>query len=144
MWTAEHSIETEASPEAISQQFEDVARWPEWNAGTECVELDGPFTAGTTGRMKVPGQVAFGFRLIAVDPSGFEDETPFPDAGIVVRVRHTIEQLDQGRVRIVYRTTIDGPNADALGPALGPQITADFPTVLEALVTRVRPVSAPR
>ena len=134
MWTVEHSLLTRASPEAIRRLFEDVAGWPEWNAGAEWVELDGPFAAGTTGRMKVPGQDPLDFRLIWVGPDGFEDETPIPGAAVVVRVRHTIESLDGGRARIVYRATIDGPGADELGPVIGPQVTGDFPDVLSALV----------
>lgn len=37
---------------------------------------------------------------------------------------------------IVYRTEITGEAADHIGPELGPQITADFPAVLAALVKR--------
>ena len=143
MWTSEHSIVTEAKPEEINRLFRDVVRWPTWNAGTEWVELDGPFAAGTTGRMKVPGQDPFAFRLVAVGPDGFEDETPIPDAGIVVRVRHAIEPIDRSRTRVTYRTSIDGPRADELGAVFGPEITAEFPVVLEALAARAREVATP-
>lgn len=142
MWTVEHSIVTNASPAAISRLFADVATWPEWNKGIEWVTLDGPFAAGTHGQMKVPGQEPFAFRLLAVGPDGFEDETPIPDAGVVVRVRHAIE-TSAGRTRVAYGVTIDGPQADALGPVLGPEITADFPAVLEALVARAEALAAP-
>ncbi len=107
MWTVEHSIVTNASPGAINRLFADVASWPEWNKGIEWVTLDGPFAAGTTGQMKVPSQEPFAFRLIAVGSDGFEDETPIPDAGVVVRVRHTIE-TSAGRTRVAYGVTIDG------------------------------------
>jgi hypothetical protein len=36
----------------------------------------------------------------------------------------------------VYRATVDGPNAERLGPDIGPQVTADFPEVLAALKAR--------
>jgi hypothetical protein len=136
MWNVEHSIEMDAPPEAISAFFADTARWPEWNAGTEWVELDGPFAAGTTARMKIPGEEPLTFRLVHVAADGFEDETPIPGADIVVRVRHTIEPLAGGRSRVVYGATIDGPNAEKLGPDIGPQVTADFPDVLAALKAR--------
>jgi hypothetical protein len=132
MWAAEHSIEIGAGPEVINALFADTARWPQWNEGTEWVELDGPFVAGTTARMKIPGEEPLAFRLVEVGPDGFEDETPIPDAGIIVRVRHQIEPLASGRSRVVYRATIDGPNAEKLGPEIGPQVTADFPAVLKA------------
>ena len=39
-----------------------------------------------------------------------------------------------GKTRVVYRTEITGPAAAQVGPQLGPEITADFPDVLAALV----------
>jgi hypothetical protein len=138
MWTSEQSVEANVRADVVRALFEDVKRWPEWNAGTEWVRLDGPFEVGTTGTMKVPDQEPFTFHLITVGPEGFEDETAVPDAGIVVRVRHTIETVGGSTVRIVYRTTIEGPAADTVGPVMGPEITADFPTVLDALVARAR------
>jgi hypothetical protein len=116
--------------------FAEASLWPEWNAGTEWVELDGPFAAGTTGRMKVPGEEPLAFRLVQVGPNGFEDETPIPDAGIVVRVRHQIEPLANGSSRVVYRATVEGRNAQKVGPDIGAQVTADFPDVLAALKAR--------
>ena len=47
MWEYEHSIETEASPEAIYRLYSDVATWPRWDEGIAEVTLDGPFAAGT-------------------------------------------------------------------------------------------------
>ena len=142
MWTSQHSIVSQASIEAVRSLFEDVAGWPEWNAGIEWIRLDGPFAVGTEGTMKVPGQDPLPFRLIAVGPDGFEDETAVPDAGIVVRVRHSIEAVDPTKVRITYRVTIDGPAADDVGPVIGPQISADFPDVLEALAARAESLNA--
>ena len=143
MWVAEHSIATSASREAILDLFADVTRWPAWNRGTAWVTLDGPFAAGTTGLMKIPDQDPLPFRLVVVDADGFEDETPIPEAGIVVRVRHTISSARDGRINIVYRATIDGPRADELGPEIGPQVTADFPEVLAALAARAEAMGAP-
>jgi uncharacterized protein YndB with AHSA1/START domain len=136
MWSAQHSIEINAAPEVILRVLADTARWPEWNAGTEWVELDGPFAAGTTARMKIPGEEPLTFRLLSVGPDGFEDETPVPDANVIVRVAHEIEPLADRRARVVYRATVEGPNAEALGPEIGPQVTADFPDVLAALKAR--------
>jgi hypothetical protein len=74
MWSAEHSIETSAWPEAVWGLWADVPGWPEWNADLARAELDGEFTAG--------------------------------------------------------------PDADTVGPELGPQISGDFPNVLKALADR--------
>jgi uncharacterized protein YndB with AHSA1/START domain len=147
MWTFEHSRTSNAGVIEVFAMLSDVAGWPEWNAGVESVSLDGPFVARTAGVMAMPGQEPLSFRLIWVDPrKGFEDETDLPDAGVVVRVRHTIEALPKGGTRITYRATIEGPAADEVGPELGPAITADFPSVIGALAERaesVRVASSP-
>ncbi len=143
MWTDEHSQTTSAGIAEIFPLLRDVASWPEWNEGVESITLEGPFAAGTRGVMAIPGQEPLSFRLIWVEPEqGFEDETDVPDAGVVVRVRHTVEPLPEGGSRITYRATIDGPAADEVGPQIGPGITADFPSVIAALAERAEPAQA--
>ena len=143
MWTYEHSIETSADRNAIFAFFKDVSTWPDWNAGVERIELDGPFVSGTTGTMFMPGQDAIRFRLVWVgDGQGFEDETKIADAGVVVRVRHTLEALPNRGTRITYSATIDGPAADDVGPSIGPAITADFPEVMSALAARAELITS--
>ena len=112
MWTYEWSVETSADPDAVFAFFMDVESWPEWNSGVERIELNGPFATGTSGTMFMPGQDAIQFRLVWVaQGQGFEDETPIPDAGIVVRVRHTLVALDSGGTRITYAAA--GPSMTA-------------------------------
>jgi hypothetical protein len=65
-----------------------------------------------------------------------QTETPIPNAGVVVRVTHKIEPLGDRRTRVVYLAAVDGPNAESLGPEIGPQVTADFPDVLASLKSR--------
>ena len=143
MWTDEHSRLTSAGIAEIFPILSDVGGWPEWNEGVESVRLDGPFAAGSRGVMAIPGEEPLNFRLIWVDPQkGFEDETHVPDAGVVVRVRHTVEHVPEGGSRITYRATIDGPAADEVGPQIGPGITADFPIVIAALAERAEAVHA--
>jgi Polyketide cyclase / dehydrase and lipid transport len=133
MWTTEQSVETTASPGAIWRLWSDVAGWPEWNADIEHIEISGPFTTGSTISMTPVGQDPVELRIAeAVEPNLFVDEAHFAD--VVVRTIHRVEDMEGGRSRVVYRTEIDGPAADRVGPELGPQISADFPEVLAALV----------
>ncbi len=134
VWTNEHTGATTASADQVFGLFQDVATWPQWNAGVERMEMDGPFIAGTTGTMMVPGQDPLAFRLVWVeDGHGFEDETELQEAAVTVRVRHLLEPLPRGGTRITYRCVIDGPAVDQVGPSLGAAITSDFPDVIAAL-----------
>lgn len=135
MWTHEDIIETETSVAEVYALFSDVTTWPEWNAGLLRVELDGPFEAGTWATMVMPDEERIPFRLIWIEAGrGFEDETQVPDANVVVRVRHTVDSVGEGRVRITYRCVVEGPGAAEAGQ----MVTADFPQVLAALSARAK------
>jgi uncharacterized protein YndB with AHSA1/START domain len=132
MWTAEHSTESVATPEAIWRAWTDVASWPAWNADLERAELSGPFAAGGTITMHQRGGETIELRIAEThEQSSFVDEADLGD--VVVRTTHRIEPLGEGRIRVAYRMDIAGPQAEALGPKIGPQISGDFPDVLSAL-----------
>ncbi len=129
MWTVEHSIETDVARQAIWQAWAEVARWGEWNADIEHVELTGPFATGSRITMTPRGQDPVELRIAdVVDNEQFVDEAEI--AGTVFRTMHRIEALDEDRVRVVYRLEATGPAAEEIGPA----ITADFEDTLKALV----------
>jgi uncharacterized protein YndB with AHSA1/START domain len=133
MWSIEHSAETTAAPEAVWRVWSDVERWPEWNADLERAELSGPFAAGSTITMHQQGGDRMELQIAeAVERERFVDEADLGD--VVVRTTHRLQPLGEGQVRILYRMEITGPQADTLGPQLGPAISADFPQVLGALV----------
>jgi uncharacterized protein YndB with AHSA1/START domain len=132
MWEYEHSVETTAAREALWQHWSDMATWPQWNAGIDTIDVEGPFAVGTAFTMTPPGDEPIRMRLVEIKPGeSFTDEM---DAGdFVVRTQHRLEPTATGLTRIVYRTEITGEAAGHIGPELGPQITADFPEVLAAL-----------
>ena len=135
MWEYEYSLETGASRGALWRHWADMPAWPQWNAGIETIDVEGPFEVGTMFTMTPPGDEPIRMRLVEIEPgTSFTDEM---DAGdFVVRTEHRLEPAASGLTRIVYRTEITGEAADHLGPQLGPQITADFPEVLAALAKR--------
>jgi hypothetical protein len=135
MWAAEHSIETTAAPEAIWHQWADVPKWPEWNGDIERVRLHGPFAVGSRIVMTPIEGESIELRIAeAVEPGLFVDEA---DVGeIVVRTTHRVDRVDAERARVTYRMEITGPQADTLGPQIGPEISGDFPETLAALVER--------
>jgi uncharacterized protein YndB with AHSA1/START domain len=135
VWATEHSIETNAAPEAIWRLWADVAGWPAWNSDIERIELDGPFAAGSRIVMTQIGEEPVELRIAeAVEPEFFVDEAELGE--IVVRTMHRVERLDGERTWVTYRMEITGPDADTLGPQIGPEISGDFPQTLAALAER--------
>lgn len=136
-WHVEHAIETTATPEAVWAVLRDVPGWTKWNAGIERIHLEGPFAEGTWFTMQPPGEEAFRSRLALVrENECFVDETQVGD--LVVVVVHRIERVAGGNTRVTYALDATGPGASEVGPA----VSADFPAVLAALVTRVAEVRA--
>ena len=132
MWEYEYSVETAAHPAVLWRLWSDMAAWPQWNAGIEKLEIDGPFAVGTTFTMTPPGEDAVRMRLTEIVPGErFTDEADGGD--FVVRTVHCLQPLATG-TRVSYRTEISGPAAAQVGPEIGPLITADFPDVVAALV----------
>ena len=138
-FTFQHVVDTTASPEAVWRLYSDVATWPAWDDAVERVALDGPFEPGAVGTFKLHGQDPLEFRLVEVQPlRGFMDETSIP--GGVVRFRHTIATLDDGRLRLTHAVEIEAPAAVA--EQIGALITAGVPetmTRLAALAQEARP-----
>ncbi len=135
MWVKEYRVETSAAPEEIWRLWADVPGWPAWNGDIERIELVGPFAAGSRILMTPIGEEPVELRLAeAVEPELFVDEAELGE--IIVRTVHRVDRLDGMRVRVTYRMEITGPAANRLGPQIGPEISADFPHTLAALVER--------
>jgi uncharacterized membrane protein len=121
MWTYEHSVETTATPAAIWRLWTDVEHWPEWNTEIETIEINGPFANGTEIVMTPPGVTLT--LADVVENEHFVDEARVE--GLVIRTMHRI-----GDGKVAYRVEISGP----AGAEIGPQITADWPQTMAALV----------
>jgi Polyketide cyclase / dehydrase and lipid transport len=135
MWEYEYSAETTASREELWRLWADVDNWGDWNADIEAIELQGPFAEDSSIAMTPAGQETVHLRLAEVsEPELFVDEAVI--GGATFRTAHRLEQLNCGRVRVSYRMEITGPQADELGPELGPAITSDFPDTVASLIAR--------
>jgi uncharacterized protein YndB with AHSA1/START domain len=133
MWTHEASAETTAATEAVWRLWADVEGWPAWNGDIERISIDGPFAPG--GRISMTPFGDDPIELViteAVENEMFVDQAAM--AGVVIRTIHSIEPATDGKSRIVYRMEISGSEADEVGPTVGPQITADFPDTIAALI----------
>jgi hypothetical protein len=128
LWEADHTLDTEASPEAVFAVWADVEGWPGWDASLVATTLDGPFAAGTTGTLHPQGMPEpIAFTITAVDEgAGFADETRL--GPLVLRFTHRAEPHGAG-ARITVTIAAEGPDADQVGPA----VAADLPESVAAL-----------
>src|SRR5437870_5482996 len=118
MWTYQHSEEARVSAESIWRLWSQVERWQTWNADIETIAIDGPFAAGTRFTMTPVGDDPVELRLEeVVENRSFTDVAEFD--GLVIRTVHLMEPVGD-RLRITYRMEISGPNADTVGPEIGP------------------------
>ncbi len=137
MWTHEHTTETDLDPDLIWQILADIDGCAAWDTSMEQVELLGPFAVGTQISMTPKGQDPVRSTIVAIEPNAlYADETTFGDA--TLHFSHTLTRLPGGGTRIVHQLVISGPQADQIGPELGPQITDDFPEAMDALVAAAK------
>ena len=135
MWEYSHSVEADVSKSVVWKLYSDVSTWPGWDKGIERISLDGEFKEGTVGMIKPKGQDELPYRLTEVSAkSAFSDEMEILSAEVTIRFEHTLEDLEHGRIKITHHVVIFGPNADSLGPQIGPGITGDIPENMESLV----------
>jgi ligand-binding SRPBCC domain-containing protein len=127
MWTYKHSVTVNATPAIIWPFYAEVGNWPRWDDAMERVDLEGPFTQGTSGVMHIQGFGPVPFTLTIV-----EAERRFADLSelgeINLAFEHTLEPSDDGsRTTITHAVTISGPAADHVGPQMGPGISEAIP-----------------
>jgi len=70
MWTFECSAETDASRGAVWALWSDPTGWPKFdpNIPIPSASIDGPFAAGTTGKLKPKGGPTSSFTIDAAEP----------------------------------------------------------------------------
>src|SRR5256885_3815119 len=96
MWEYGYSAETTASPQALWRRWSDMAAWPQWNAGIEKMEIDGPFAVGTTFTMTPPGEDPIRMRLVEMGPAELLPAEA-DGAEFFVRTGHRLGALPPGR-----------------------------------------------
>ena len=133
MWSAEHSVNTPATPEQVWQRYLDLSTWPDWNGAVAAIALDGPFATGTVGRLTPPNQGPLPFRLVSVTENlGYVSETDIADT-VTLRTTATLAARPEGGTRITHRVMLVGPAAPHFAKSFGPVIAAGLPRTVEAL-----------
>jgi hypothetical protein len=111
-----------------------MATWPEWNADTEWVRLDGPFVEGATGVLKPKGGPKVPFVVASLTDREFVDVSRL--VGARLTFDHQIAPTAEG-CRIDVRVTIRGPLARIWVLILGKGFRATLQPDLDRLVALV-------
>jgi uncharacterized protein YndB with AHSA1/START domain len=138
------SILVEASPAAVFACWADAAGWARWDPDVKAASMDGPFAAGTTGRITPRAGPTMAIRLTRVEPDrAFDAEARLPLC--TMRFEHWMEP--RGRETVVtHRVVFAGPLAFLFRRIIGPQLTRGIPGTMAGLKRAVeggRPSSAP-
>lgn len=127
----EHRITVAAPAARIFSIYREVERWPEWDPDTKSATLDGPFEAGSHGRLTPTQGRAVPMRLTEVRPDVcFTVESRIPLFRMVFE--HELSPRAQG-TEVVHRVTFSGLLSLVLGPMLRRQLDAGLPVTLGRL-----------
>jgi hypothetical protein len=126
---ASAKISSTAAPAAFFARWADMATWPEWNADTEWVRLDGPFAEGSTGVLKPEGGPKTKFVIQVLTDTEFTDVSLLPGARLTFR--HLVGTDPAGRTEVRVTVNLAGPLAWLWNRILGKDIAATLQRDLE-------------
>lgn len=132
MWTTAHTDHSPLPADQIWRTFADVHSGRLTLPGGDRFVAQGELAVGTRLAVTPAGQETMTSTVTEFDPGRrYADVTELD--GITLTFSHDFVDDGSGTA-VTHRLQIDGPAADAVGPELGPQISADFPDAMRALL----------
>jgi hypothetical protein len=131
MWTTNYTAHTDAAPAAVWEALRRLHTGESRSDAGDTFEIHGPFAVGTTISVTPVGQETFESTIVElVDEERYADSTSF--GSTILTFRHILA-ADGSGTTLTHELIIDGAEADAVGPELGPQISDDFPSAMAEL-----------
>src|SRR5207245_2430997 len=101
MWVTEGTYDAKAPIETLWSVYADVACWSRWADDIVWARLEGPFQAGSSGRIRYRGTPPLRFKVVSVEaPRSYITEVPLPLARLTFD--HRLTGTEDG-TRIVER-----------------------------------------
>ena len=130
-----------APPAAFFARWADMATWPDWNADTEWVRLDGEFREGATGVLKPKGGPKVRFVVERLVPG-----EEFVDVSRLVGARltfaHLVTTRADGGTAVTVTVSMTGPLGRlwllVLGSGIRGSLRADAEALARAAETATR------
>ena len=134
MWTTYYEDETSAPPAAVWSAIVDLHSGTPVGPESDQFELHGPFAVGTVVSVTPKGQDTMQSVITEIETDRvYADRTELGDVSLTFR--HTLTPTADGGTRVRHTLEVGGVAGDIVGPELGPQISADFPTAMAELLT---------
>jgi hypothetical protein len=128
-WEITQSVDAGVTPAFAWTYMTNVANWDDPPA---TFELDGPFSAGSSGTTRIPGQAPRQWRLREVNPmASYVLETALEDAAMSFEWR--FEARLDGKTRLTQHIILSGENAAAYVE----QVRPVFSSTLEPGMSRI-------
>ena len=126
------SVQSTASPEKVWGIWSDMSTWGSWNPNVTTMDWTGGFASGTTGVMNTPSGQHHKMQLVDVVPGKSFALITAVVPGTRFRFNCRVEPAGGG-AKVSQTVEVGGPLGPILGGMLGPQVSKDFPKVLENL-----------
>ncbi|ALE06439.1 polyketide cyclase [Arthrobacter sp. ERGS1:01] len=132
MWTTNYAAETTANPTAVWDALRDLHSGIALGPDSDKFELHGPFAVGTHLTVTPQGQEPMQSVIVELEPGVvYADQTTFGD--LLLTFRHELVSTAAGGTAVTQTLEITGAGSDDVGPEIGPQISADFPSTMAEL-----------
>jgi hypothetical protein len=127
----EENIHIAVPPTVIDQIWSEVDRWHLWDPDTKQARLNGPFAAGTQGRI-VPNK-GMGIPMVLTERTAGRS---FTVEGYIplfrIHFEHTVAAVDGGS-EVVHRVWFTGALAFLFGPGVAKQVRQGLPGTMRSL-----------
>ena len=124
-------ITVNTNPERIFMLYEDVKNWSVWDPDVASSSLSGPFTAGTTGKLKPTKGPEAKIKIVTVDKNkSFTVRSQLPLCTMLFE--HQLMPV-KSSTRVIHRVTFSGPLSFFFGRVVGSQIRRGLPGTLRCL-----------
>jgi len=132
VWTTNYAAETSANPTAVWNALRDLHSGIALGPDSDKFELHGPFAVGTKLTVTPRGQDPMQSVIVEMEPEAvYADRTMFGE--LLLTFRHELAGTAAGGTVVTHTLEVTGAGSDDVGPEIGPQISADFPSTMAEL-----------
>lgn len=132
MWSAEYTVVTDVSKEAIWKMWADVENWKQWDESLEWCRLNGEFKTGANYTLKTRGGSEVKSTIISCEPlKRFSNVTKLPLAKL--EFVHELRDEKEG-LHVTHRLMISGLLGFFFAQIIGKDTARDFPKTIGNLV----------